>query len=67
MTIVELEIGLGLTSKNIAPRSSGTYQIKPFELGEYTAFQDEFGIGWRMPKKGGCYYEYVTFIHWLEK
>jgi len=48
---------LGIDIKNIAPRSSGTYQIQPFDQGDYTAFFDEFGIGWRMPKKGGLYYD----------
>ncbi len=48
---------LGIDVKNIAPRSSGTYQIKTFDLGDYTGFYDEFGIGWRMPKQGGLYYD----------
>jgi uroporphyrinogen decarboxylase len=48
---------LRIDIKNIAPRSSGTYQIKTFDLGDYTGFYDEFGIGWRMPKNGGLYYD----------
>ena len=48
---------LGIDVKNIAPRSSGTYQIKTIDLGDYTGFYDEFGIGWRMPKNGGLYYD----------
>jgi uroporphyrinogen decarboxylase len=53
----DLSARLGIDIKNIAPRSSGTYQIKTFDLGEYTAFYDEFGIGWRMPNAGGLYYD----------
>jgi uroporphyrinogen decarboxylase len=25
--------------------------------GRYTTFKDEFGIGWRMPKEDGLYYD----------
>ena len=45
--------------KNVAPRSSASYQIeiKETEDGNYTYFYDEYGIGWRMPKAGGLYYD----------
>jgi len=48
---------LRIDIKNIAPRSSGTFQIKTFTLGYYTGLYDEVGIGWRMPKNGGLYYD----------
>lgn len=43
--------------KNISPRSSAAYKIEVQDLGEYTAFYDEFNIGWRSPKDGGWYYD----------
>jgi len=27
------------------------------DLGEYEAYTDEWGIGWKKPKKGGFYYD----------
>ncbi len=48
---------LGVDVKNVSPRSSATFQIQIQDMGEYTGFRDEWGIGWRMPKKGGWYYD----------
>jgi uroporphyrinogen decarboxylase len=48
---------LGVDVKNISPRSSATFEITVRDMGEYTAFHDEFGIGWRSPKDGGWYYD----------
>ena len=50
---------LGVDVKNVSPRSSASYQIeiKEMEGGKYTYFYDEYGIGWRMPKIGGLYYD----------
>jgi len=48
---------LGVDVKNVAPRSSATFQIDIRDMGEYTYFYDEFKIGWRMPKDGGLYYD----------
>ena len=50
---------LGVDVKNVAPRSSASYriEIKDMEDGGYTYFYDEYGIGWRMPKVGGLYYD----------
>jgi uroporphyrinogen decarboxylase len=50
---------LGVDVRNVAPRSSATYriEIKDMEGGNYTYFYDEYGIGWRMPKVGGLYYD----------
>jgi uroporphyrinogen decarboxylase len=48
---------LGVDMRNISPRSSATFQIQIGDMGEYTFFYDEFGIGWRSPKDGGYYYD----------
>jgi len=50
---------LGVDVKNVSPRSSASYQIEIREMegGKYTYFYDEYGIGWRMPKIGGLYYD----------
>ena len=50
---------LGVDVRNVAPRSSATYriEIKDMQGGNYTYFHDEYGIGWRMPKVGGLYYD----------
>jgi uroporphyrinogen decarboxylase len=48
---------LGVDMRNISPRSSATFQIHVGDMGEYTYFYDEFGIGWRSPKDGGYYYD----------
>ena len=50
---------LGVDVENVAPRSSASYkiEIKEMEDGNYTYFYDEYGIGWRMPKVGGLYYD----------
>jgi len=50
---------LGVDVNNVSPRSSASYQIEIREMegGKYTYFYDEYGIGWRMPKIGGLYYD----------
>ncbi len=50
---------LGVDVKNISPRSSASYEIdiREMESGNYTCFHDEYGIGWRMPRVGGLYYD----------
>jgi hypothetical protein len=48
---------LGVDMRNISPRSSATFQIQVGDMGDYTYFYDEFGIGWRSPKDGGYYYD----------
>jgi uroporphyrinogen decarboxylase len=48
---------LGVDMRNISPRSSATFQIEVKDMGEYTYFYDEWGIGWRSPKDGGWYYD----------
>ncbi len=48
---------LGIDIHNIAPRSSAQYNLTERDEGNYTAYTDEWGIGWRMPKKNGLYYD----------
>ena len=42
---------------NVAPRASGIYNLAFRDEGDYTAYTDEWGIDWRMPKQGGFYYD----------
>ena len=46
---------------NIAPRSSAAYNLEYRDEGDYTAYTDEWGIGWRSPKQGGLYYDMYTW------
>lgn len=48
---------LNIDIHNIAPRSSANYNLVYRDEGNYTAYTDEWGIGWRSPKKGGLYYD----------
>ncbi len=50
---------LGVDVRNVAPRSSATFQVevKETEDGEYSYFYDEWQIGWRSPKDHGLYYD----------
>ena len=50
---------LGVDVKSVSPRSSASYkiEIREMEGGKHTYFYDEYGIGWRMPKIGGLYYD----------
>ncbi|MEA3439360.1 MAG: uroporphyrinogen decarboxylase family protein [Chloroflexota bacterium] len=43
--------------RNVAPRSSATFEIEIKEMEGYTYFYDEWGIGWKMPVNGGLYYD----------
>jgi uroporphyrinogen decarboxylase len=43
--------------RDCAPRSSATFRIDVKEMERYTYFYDEWGIGWKMPKEGGLYYD----------
>jgi uroporphyrinogen decarboxylase len=51
--------------RDVAPRSSATFKIELKDMGEYTYFYDEWGIGWKMPKDAGWYYD--MFYHPLAK
>jgi uroporphyrinogen decarboxylase len=43
--------------RDVAPRSSAAFHIEIKDMGDYTYFYDEWGIGWRMPKDNGWYYD----------
>lgn len=50
---------LGGDARNVAPRSSATFQIEidKTSMPGYDFFHDEWNIGWRMPKEGGFFYD----------
>jgi len=48
---------LGVDAAGVSPRSTATFQIEIKDGGDHTYFHDEFGIGWKMPKVGGLYYD----------
>jgi uroporphyrinogen decarboxylase len=45
--------------RNVAPRSSATFniEINETDMPGYRFFHDEWGIGWRMPQEGGWFYD----------
>jgi len=43
--------------KNLAPQPSAAYHMKIKEMQDYSYFYDEWGIGWKIPKAGGLYYD----------
>lgn len=51
--------------KNVAPGPSSTFQREIKEMDGYSYFHDEWGIGWKMPVKGGWYYD--MFDHPLKE
>jgi uroporphyrinogen decarboxylase len=53
----EVRVRLKTDVLDAAPRSSGTFQIEIKDMGDYTYFYDEWGIGWKKPKAGGMYYD----------
>lgn len=53
----DLRARLKVDVRDVAPRSSATFRIEVKEMGDYTYFYDEWGIGWKMPKEGGWYYD----------
>jgi uroporphyrinogen decarboxylase len=54
----DVRSALKVDACNVAPGSSSKYknEIKD-DLSGYTYFHDEWGIGWKMPKDGGLYYD----------
>ena len=49
---------LGVDVAGVAPQTSSTFEIEiKDDMDGYTYFYDEWGIGWRMPKEGGFYYD----------
>jgi len=57
----DVMVRLGVDAQGVSPRSSATFQIEVKDGGDHTYFHDEFGIGWKMPKKGGFYYDMYEF------
>lgn len=48
----------GVDAREVGPRSSFTEdRLEIKDAPGYTYFYDEWGIGWRMPKSGGFYYD----------
>jgi uroporphyrinogen decarboxylase len=42
---------------SVLPHGSDLYQMVVRDEGDYTAYNDEMGVGWRKPKVGGFYYD----------
>ena len=59
----DMRVQLGSDVRNVAPRSSATFNIviNTTDLPGYDFFHDEWGIGWRKPKDGGFFYD--MFYH----
>jgi uroporphyrinogen decarboxylase len=41
----------------VLPSTASTFEYRYRDEGDYRAYTDEWGIGWRMPKEGGFYYD----------
>ena len=41
----------------VLPGTASTFEYTFSDQGSYEAYKDEWGIGWRMPKEGGFYYD----------
>jgi uroporphyrinogen decarboxylase len=41
----------------VLPGTASTFEYLYRDEGDYQAYTDEWGIGWRMPKEGGFYYD----------
>jgi len=41
----------------VMPQPPSSYELIYKDLGDYTAYYDEWKIGWKKPKKGGFYYD----------
>jgi uroporphyrinogen decarboxylase len=48
---------LGVDVRPVTPSGSLTSGLEIKDVGDYTLFHDEWGIGWRMPKGRGLYYD----------
>ncbi len=53
----DLRAVLGADVRNVAPRSSASFQMDVRRMPGYSYFHDEWGIGWKMPLDGGLYYD----------
>jgi uroporphyrinogen decarboxylase len=52
---------LGVDVHNVAPLAIERFDVTVAQYGDYFQFYDEYGIGWRMPRDGGLYYD--MFAH----
>jgi uroporphyrinogen decarboxylase len=43
--------------RNVAPQAIERFEVAINESRDYLQFFDEYGIGWRMPRDGGWYYD----------
>ena len=41
----------------VMPHEPSGYEVVYRDMGDYTAYTDEWGIGWKKPKNGGFYYD----------
>jgi uroporphyrinogen decarboxylase len=49
---------LKVDARDVAPRSSASFNIHiRHDMPDYMYFHDEWGIGWKMPKVNGLYYD----------
>ena len=48
---------LGTDCRRVSAGPTSTYERTFRDEGNYTAFSDEWGIGWRMPKQGGFFFD----------
>lgn len=53
----DLLLKLEVDTRGLVPRNPSNFQTVIQEEDKYFKFYDEWGIGWRMPKKGGLYYD----------
>ena len=44
-------------ARSVVPRPAGAFTLEIKDGGDYTYYHDEWSIGWRMPKRGGLYYD----------
>ena len=53
----DMATALGVDARAVTPGGSLTFHLEVKDRGDSTYFYDEWGIGWRMPKDGGLYYD----------
>jgi uroporphyrinogen decarboxylase len=53
----DLADALGVDARGIFPRPASTYRRILEDDGTFVSYRDEFGIGRRMPKEGGLYFD----------
>jgi uroporphyrinogen decarboxylase len=50
---------LGVDTRPLPPNASASWELKIVEEGDYRSYIDEWQIKWRMPIKGGFYFDMV--------